>query len=164
VVRELSQRFQTFFKSFSRVAGAQIIISAINTVLTCVFLLWNGYPYVMVITATTFLCGMLPILGNVLSNTLIVFVGFTISPRMALLALVFLIVIHKLEYFLNSKIIGERIKSPMWLTLIGIVLGEKLMGIPGMILAPVVLHYLKVEASQSRAVTAPETTAPRPAA
>jgi len=38
----------------------------------------------------------------------------------------------------------------MWLTLVGIVLGEKLMGIPGMILAPVVLHYIKVEASKRR--------------
>jgi predicted PurR-regulated permease PerM len=36
------------------------------------------------------------------------------------------------------------------LTLIGIVLGEKLMGIPGMILAPIVLHYIKVEASQNK--------------
>jgi predicted PurR-regulated permease PerM len=39
----------------------------------------------------------------------------------------------------------------MWLTLIGLVLGEKLMGIPGMILAPVVLHYIKVEASRNKA-------------
>ena len=38
----------------------------------------------------------------------------------------------------------------MWLTLIGIVLGEKLMGIPGMILAPVVLHYIKAEASKRK--------------
>jgi predicted PurR-regulated permease PerM len=98
---------------------------------------------------TTFLCGLLPIVGNVISNTLIVFVGFTISPRMALLALIFLMVIHKLEYFLNSKIVGDRIKNPMWLTLIGLVLGEKLMGVPGMILAPVVLHYIKVEASRN---------------
>jgi predicted PurR-regulated permease PerM len=149
VVRELSERFQTFFRSFAKVIGAQIIISAINTGLTGVFLLWNGYPYVAVITVTTFLCGLLPIVGNVISNTLIVFVGFTISPRMALLALIFLMVIHKLEYFLNSKIVGDRIKNPMWLTLIGLVLGEKLMGVPGMILAPVVLHYIKVEASRN---------------
>jgi predicted PurR-regulated permease PerM len=154
VVRELSQRFQIFFKSFATVAGAQIIISAINTTLTCGFLLWNGYPYVAVITATTFLCGLLPIIGNLMSNALIVFVGFTVSPHVALIALIFLIVIHKLEYFLNSKIIGDRIKTPMWLTLIGLVLGEKLMGIPGLILAPVVLHYLKVEASQNK-VAAP---------
>ena len=32
-----------------------------------------------------------------------------------------------------------------WLTLIALVLGERLMGIPGLILAPVVLNYLRVE-------------------
>ena len=74
----------------------------------------------------------------------------TISPRTALVALVFLVVIHKLEYLLNSKIIGDRIKNPMWLTLLGLILGEKLMGIPGMILAPVVLHYIKLEASRNK--------------
>ncbi len=151
VVRELNLRFRTFFDSFSRVIGAQITISAINTALTAVFLIWTGYPYKTVISMLTFLCGLLPIIGNLISNTLIVGVGFTISPQMALLALIYLVVIHKLEYFLNSKIIGDRIKNPMWLTLIGIVLGEKLMGIPGMILAPVVLHYIKVEASRAKA-------------
>jgi len=154
MVRELSLRFQTFFRSFAKVIGAQIIISVINTTLTGAFLLWNGYPYVTVIVVLTFLCGLLPIVGNIISNTLIVFVGFTISPRMALIALIFLMVIHKLEYFLNSKIIGDRIKNPMWLTLIGLVLGEKLMGIPGLILAPVVLHYIKVEASRNKVVAA----------
>ena len=59
---------------------------------------------------------------------------------------------HKLEYFLNSKIIGTRIDSPMWLTLIGLVMGERLMGIPGMILAPVVLHYIKLEATACQSI------------
>jgi predicted PurR-regulated permease PerM len=150
VVRELGVRFQTFYSSFAKVIGAQITISSINTVLTAVFLIWNGYHYIMVIIVLTFLCGLLPIIGNIMSNTLIVGVGFTVSPRIALFALIFLVVIHKLEYFLNSKIIGDRIKNPMWLTLVGLVLGEKLMGIPGMILAPVVLHYIKVEASRNK--------------
>lgn len=150
VVQELVVRFETFYASFARVIGAQIIISAVNTLLTSVFLIYNGFPYVMVIIVLTFLCGLLPIIGNIMSNTLIVGVGFTISPKMAFVSLVFLVVIHKLEYFLNSKIIGNRIKNPMWLTLIGIVVGEKLMGIPGMILAPVVLHYIKVEASRNK--------------
>ena len=150
VVRELGVRFQTFYSSFAKVIGAQITISSINTLLTAVFVIWNGYHYVMVIIVLTFLCGLLPIIGNIMSNTLIVGVGFTVSPRVALFALIFLVVIHKLEYFLNSKIIGDRIKNPMWLTLVGLVLGEKLMGIPGMILAPVVLHYIKVEASRNQ--------------
>jgi len=157
MVRELSLRFQTFFRSFAKVIGAQIIVSTINTGLTAIFLVWNHFPFASVIIVLTFLCGLLPIVGNILSNTLIVGVAFTIpviGPKMALIALVFLIVIHKLEYFLNSKIIGDRIKNPMWLTLIGLVLGEKLMGVPGMVLAPVVLHYIKVEASQNK-VAAP---------
>ncbi len=150
VVQELVLRFHNFYRSFGTVIGAQIIISLFNTAFTCGFLLWNGFPYVMVILVLTFLCGLLPIIGNILSNILIVGLGFTISPKMALISLVFLVVIHKLEYFLNSKIIGDRIKNPMWLTLIGIVLGEKLMGIPGMILAPIVLHYIKFEASRNK--------------
>ena len=151
VVHELAIRFGLFYDSFARVIGAQIIISAINTALTAVFLIWNNFPYVTVVIALTFLCGLLPIIGNIMSNTLIVGVAFTISPKMALISLIFLMVIHKLEYFLNSKIIGDRIRNPMWLTLIGLIIGEKLMGIPGMILAPVVLHYIKVEASRNKA-------------
>jgi len=161
VVRQLAARFTTFFESFAKVIGAQIVISTINTGLTAVFLVCNGYPFAAVLVMLTFLSGLLPIIGNLISNTLIVGVGFTVSPKTALFALVFLVVIHKLEYFLNSKIIGDRIKSPMWLTLIGLVLGEKLMGLPGMILAPVVLHYIKIEASQNKAAApAPELVKP----
>jgi len=151
---EITKRFGIFYESFVTVMGAQIIISAINTALTAGFLLWNEFPYTKVLIGVTFLCGLLPIIGNIISNTLIVGVAFTISPKMALFALIFLVVLHKSEYFLNSKIIGDRIQNPMWLTLIGLVLGEKLMGIPGMILAPVILHYIKVEAKRSR-VTRP---------
>ena len=147
VGRQLTRRFQLLYQSFAVVMGAQLIISAINTVLTSLFIFGCGFPHAIVILVLTFFCGLLPIIGNILSNTLIVGIGFTISPQMALMALAFLVVVHKLEYFLNSKIIGHRIKNPMWLTLIGLVIGERLMGIPGMILAPVLLHYIKVESA-----------------
>lgn len=150
VWKEVGARFKIFYHSFDTVMGAQIVISAINTTLTSAFLLWNGFPHIPVIIVMTFLCGLLPIIGNLISNTLIVGVAFTLSPNTALWSLVFLVVLHKLEYFLNSKVIGDRIKNPMWLTLLGLIIGETLMGIPGMILAPVVLHYIKVEASKSR--------------
>ena len=147
---ELSARFTSFFRSFELVMGAQMIISSINTFLTAVFVLSTHMPYALVIIVITFLCGLLPIVGNIISNTITVTIAFTVSPQMALIALAFLIIIHKLEYFLNSKIIGDRIKNPVWLTLIALILGERLMGIPGMILAPVVLHFIKTEASSIR--------------
>ena len=142
---EISARFAEFYRSFSTVMGAQMTISAINTVFTSVFIFAVQLPYAAVVVGLTFLCGLFPIVGNVVSNTVIVFIGFLVSPKVAIGALVFLIVIHKLEYFLNSKIIGNRIRNPIWLTLIGLILGERLMGVPGMILSPVVLNYLRVE-------------------
>jgi len=43
----------------------------------------------------------------------------------------------------------------VWLTLIGLVIGERLMGITGMILAPVLLHFIRIEASRYRVSTPP---------
>src|SRR4051794_10835537 len=154
---EIRKRFLSLYRSFDLVMGAQLIISLINTSLTSVFVVIVGMPYAWMIVVATFLCGLLPIVGNLISNSIIVGVGFTMSPKMALVSLIFLVLVHKLEYFLNSKIIGTRIKNPVWLTLIGVVLGERLMGIPGMILAPVVLHFLKTETASVEVKSEPPT-------
>jgi predicted PurR-regulated permease PerM len=144
----IEERFAIFYRSFATVMGAQIVISTINTGLTAGFVLAVHLPYALVVIGGTFLCGLLPVVGNLISNTVVVGIGFTISPSLALAALVFLVVVHKLEYFLNSKIVGDRIRTPLWLTLLGLIIGERLMGIPGMILAPVALNYIRLEASQ----------------
>jgi predicted PurR-regulated permease PerM len=128
--------------------GAQILISVLNMLLTTIFVLAVSLRYGAFVIGLTFLCGLLPIVGNLISNSIIVGIALTISPRVAIAALVFLVALHKLEYFLNSKIIGDRIKNPVWLTLLALIIGERFMGIPGMILAPVVLNYIKVEASR----------------
>ena len=142
---QVSTRFRDFYRSFATVMGAQITISLINTALTAIFFLAVHMPYAPLLIATTFICGLVPIAGNLVSNTVIVFVALTVSPKLAIFGLLFLVVIHKLEYFLNSKIIGDRIRNPVWLTLVALIIGERLMGIPGLILAPVVLNYLRVE-------------------
>jgi predicted PurR-regulated permease PerM len=142
---EVSTRFRDFYRSFATVMGAQLTISLINTALTAIFLMAVHLPHTTLLIAVTFLCGLVPIVGNLVSNTIIVFVALTVSPKLAIGALVFLIGIHKLEYLLNSKIIGERIRNPVWLTLVALIIGERLMGVPGLILAPVVLNYLRVE-------------------
>lgn len=159
---EIAKRFRMFYRSFATVMGAQMTISAINTVLTMIFVLAVKMPHPLVIGGVTFFCGLLPVIGNILSNTVIVAIGFTVKPELALAALVFLVVIHKLEYFLNSKIIGARIRNPVWLTLLGLIVGEKLMGVPGMILAPVVLHYVKMEASRVEVAVTPDSVSAEP--
>jgi predicted PurR-regulated permease PerM len=148
MIDEIKIRFRLFYESFETVMGAQILISAINTLLTAIFVFAVSLKYGTFVVGFTFLCGLLPIVGNLISNSIIVGIALTISPRIAIAALIFLVGLHKLEYFLNSKIIGNRIKNPVWLTLLALMIGERFMGIPGMILAPVVLNYIKVEASR----------------
>ncbi len=148
ICREITLRFHTFYKSFETVMGAQMIISAINTFFTGIFVYAIGLPFPTLIVVITFLCGLLPIIGNIISNTIIFFFAITVSLEKAVFSLLYLIVIHKLEYFLNSRIVGGRIRSPMWLTLSGLVIGERALGVPGMIFAPVVLHYLRIELSR----------------
>ncbi len=155
---EVSTRFRDFYRSFATVMGAQITISLINTTLTAIFVVAVRLPYGPLVVAITFLCGLVPIVGNLVSNTVIVFLALTVSLKLAIGALVFLVAIHKLEYFLNSKIIGERIRNPVWLTLIALIIGERLMGIPGLILAPVVLNYVRVDMLKVEVGTAPEPT------
>jgi predicted PurR-regulated permease PerM len=157
---EVSTRFRDFYRSFATVMGAQITISLVNTALTGIFLVAVRLPHAPLLIAVTFLCGLVPIVGNLASNTVIVFLALTVSLKLAIAALVFLILIHKLEYLLNSKIIGDRIRNPVWLTLIALILGERLMGIPGLILAPVVLNYLRVEMLTVEVASASE--APKP--
>jgi predicted PurR-regulated permease PerM len=153
---EVSTRFRDFYRSFATVMGAQIAISLINTVLTGLFVLAVRLPYAPLVIAITFVCGLVPIIGNLVSNAVIVFIALTVSLKLGVAALVFLVLIHKLEYLLNGKIIGDRIRNPVWLTLIALIIGERLMGIPGLILAPVVLNYLRVEMLTVEVSSAPE--------
>lgn len=152
--QKLTERFSLFFESFRTVMGAQLVISAVNTLFTGLFVValsvsGTPLPYSFVIVVITFLCGILPIVGNLISNTVIFSIGLTQSAHLAIISLLYLIVLHKFEYFLNSKIIGGRIKNPMWITLLGLLVGERLMGIPGMILAPVILNYIKLEGTRT---------------
>ena len=141
----LSSRCKNLFFCFKQVMGAQIVISLVNTFCTGVFVSIEHLPYFALLIVFTFICGMLPIIGNIISNSIIFFVAITISLKLAIHSLVFLIFLHKLEYFLNSKIIGGTIKNPMWLILFALVIGERLIGLPGLIFAPVFLRYIKKE-------------------
>jgi predicted PurR-regulated permease PerM len=62
--QQISARFRDFYHSFATVMGAQITISLINTFLTALFVVIMRLPYAPLVIAVTFLCGLLPIVGN----------------------------------------------------------------------------------------------------
>jgi predicted PurR-regulated permease PerM len=79
------------------------------------------------------------------SNSIIVLISLGVSPGVAAASLVFLIVIHKLEYFLNAKIVGSEIHASAWEILLVMVAFEAAFGIPGVIIAPIAYAYAKAE-------------------
>ena len=102
--------------------------------------------------AVTFLAGLLPIIGNLISNTLIVVVALSVSLSAALAALVFLILVHKLEYFLNARIVGSRIHAHAWELLIAMITLEAAFGVAGLIAAPIYYAYIKSELADAKLI------------
>ena len=74
-----------------------------------------------------------------------VIVSLAHSPHLALASLAFLVAMHKLEYFLNARIVGARIQARAWELLLAILVFESAFGLPGAIAAPVYYAYLKRE-------------------
>jgi predicted PurR-regulated permease PerM len=137
--------------AFRRVVFAQVRISLINTVFTGIYLalvlplFGVTLPLTKTMIAITFIAGLLPVVGNLISNTVIVIVSLAYSPFVAIASLTFLVVIHKLEYFLNAKIIGSRIQSRPWELLIAMLAMEAGFGIAGVVAAPIYYAYVKAE-------------------
>ena len=137
--------------AFRDIVFAQAKISALNTSLTGSFLLIAlplfgvSLPLAKTLVVVTFVVGLLPVIGNLISNTLIFVVALSLSMYVALAALAFLIVIHKLEYFLNARIVGKRILASSWELLIAMLALEAAFGTPGLIAAPIYYAYLKRE-------------------
>jgi predicted PurR-regulated permease PerM len=137
--------------AFSNFVSAQVRIAAINTVLTGIFLLavlplaGVHLPWARTLVAVTFVGGLVPIVGNLFSNTAIVLAGLAVSPAVAVGALVFLLVIHKLEYFLNAHIVGTMTNVPAPVLLASMLLLEALFGIAGVVAAPIYCAWIFFE-------------------
>jgi predicted PurR-regulated permease PerM len=137
--------------SFRKVVFAQVRIAALNAFLTWLFLgvalplAGTPLPLTKTLIAITFLVGLLPVIGNLISNTMIVVVAMSQSLGLAVAALVFLVAIHKLEYFLNARIVGSRIQARSWEILLAMIVLEAVFGLPGVIAAPIYYAYLKAE-------------------
>ncbi len=149
----LIERARRLADAFHRVVFAQVRIAALNAFFTWLYLdvalplMGIHLPLAKTMVAVTFLTGLLPVIGNLISNTVIVVISLSHSLAIALISLLFLVAIHKLEYFLNARIIGSRIRARAWELLLAMLVMEAAFGIAGLIAAPIYYAYLKDELS-----------------
>lgn len=149
--RALVERARRLGLAFRRVVFAQVRIAAINATFTAIYLglilplAGIHLPLTKTLIAVTFIAGLLPVIGNLISNTVIVVVSLSQSLSIAIASLVFLVVIHKLEYFLNARIVGSQIRARAWELLTAMLLMEAAFGLAGVVAAPIYYAYLKDE-------------------
>ena len=147
----LGQKVHRFADAFSSIATAQVKISAVNTALTAIYLLvalplfGKHLPFATTIVIVTFVSGLIPVLGNLISNSAIVILSLGISGPTAIASLVFLILVHKLEYLINSRIVGGQTDSQAWEILLAILIGETAFGVSGVVMGPIVYAFAKRE-------------------
>jgi predicted PurR-regulated permease PerM len=151
LARHLVEKVGRLAHAFGRIATAQIKISAVNTGLTTLYLLvilplfGIRVPFATTLVIITFLCGLIPVLGNLISNTVITILSLGVSVGTAAASLTFLIVIHKLEYLINSRIVGGETDSQAWEILLAILIGEAAFGVSGLVMAPIIYAFVKRE-------------------
>jgi len=150
-VGALRGRFTLFEQSFGAVVFAQLRIATVNTLLTGLYLLvvlpalGAPLPLAFTLVAFTFVTSLIPIIGNLLSNTVIVVVSVTQGLWISALSLAFLVTIHKLEYLLNAHFVGIRIRTKAYELLAIMLLFEAMFGLAGLVMAPIVYAYAKAE-------------------
>ncbi len=151
LARSLAERVGRLGRAFRRLVFAQVRIAALNTLFTCIYLalvlplLGVHLPLIKTMIAITFVVGLLPVVGNLISNTMIVVVSLSHSPNAALASLAFLVAVHKFEYFLNARIVGAQIRASAWELLLAMLVMKAAFGIAGVVAAPIYYAYLKDE-------------------
>jgi predicted PurR-regulated permease PerM len=155
LARALTERSRRFAAAFRQVALSQMSISLLNTTFTALYLLvllplaGIHLPLVKTLIAVTFIAGLLPVVGNLISNSIVVLVSLGYSIFAATASLAFLVLIHKLEYFLNARIVGTRIHAAIWELLIAMMVLEALFGVHGLVAAPIYYAYAKSELAEA---------------
>ena len=158
LIGALRSRLRNLTTAFDKVVFAQVKISALNTSLTAIYLLVAlplfgvTVPMATILVLLTFAVGMLPVVGNLVSNTLIVVISRGVSPAVGVASLIFLVLIHKAEYFMNARIVGHEVQATAWELLSAMLLLEAVFGIVGLVAAPVLYAWLKAEVKEQKMI------------
>jgi predicted PurR-regulated permease PerM len=133
---------------FARVVGeafqAQMMIAAVNTMLTAIGLWGLGVPIVALLSTVVFFCGLIPVLGTFISSVPIILLAFnTGGMNLAMAAVAMISVVHAVEaYILNPRIYSAVFKINPVLTLIILYIGHTLFGMWGVLLGVPISVYI----------------------
>lgn len=120
----------------SGVIRGQLLICAINGVLTWVGLAVFGVKFAVLLACIAAVFSLIPIFGTILSSVPAVAIALTQSVSTALLVLAWILVIHFIEgNLLNPRIMGSAAKIHPVIVVFALLAGEHSFGLVGALLA-----------------------------
>ncbi|MCR4280235.1 MAG: AI-2E family transporter [Candidatus Komeilibacteria bacterium] len=123
----------------------QLILSLIIFVLTFIGLTILGVEYALILALIAGLFEIIPYLGPILGAIPAIFLAFAQSPLKALLVFILYVIIQQSEnHIITPKVMGKAVGINPLLVIIALVIGGKLGGFVGLIMAVPVVTALSV--------------------
>ena len=138
--------------------GAQVYVAIWNALCTAIFvyavlpLMGVDLVFREALVVFTLIISLIPAVGNMVANAAMAFLCLPHGVGIMFLALAFLIVVHKAEYLINARLIGRQVEATVPEMLLAILIGERLFGLPGLVLGPVSYAYIKQFLMQQKLV------------
>jgi predicted PurR-regulated permease PerM len=124
---------------FAKVGGfvvGNLITSAVAGIGTFLWLLAFGVPYPLLLALFVALMDLIPIVGSTVAGIVVSLTALTVSVPVAVATLGFYIAYRLLEdYLLVPRVMARTVRMPGAVTLVAVLLGGALLGIPGALVA-----------------------------
>ena len=115
----------------------QVVLGAINGILSAIFLSIIGAPFPAVLAVIAFCFSLIPLVGTLTGSAIIVLACLGLaSPLTALVALIWYLVYMQVEaYFLSPRIMSRAVSVPGAVVVIAALAGGSLLGLLGALIA-----------------------------
>lgn len=144
--RELNAFFKKFINTFGVVIENQVLVSAINTVLSIIGLYILGFTNLVALGAMIFLLGLIPVAGVIISFIPLSIITLATVPEKGFLILsihgfprliavtIMILFIHSIEsYIISPKLLSDKVRIPIFFVFCILLFSEHFFGIWGLI-------------------------------
>jgi putative heme transporter len=117
--------------------GFQIVVAAVNAVLTWPVLLLIGIPHATGLMFMIFFSGMVPVAGNFVAGAILTILAWQAKGWTGVIVLTILtFVLHKIEsYYLNPRLARKHVRLPGFVLIVSLIVFEKIFGFVGLFLS-----------------------------
>jgi Predicted permease len=145
LANNIIELFKNVNNMISLYIGTKAIDSLIIGAIALIGLILFKSPYVMLIAIIVTITNMIPYFGPFLGMIPPFLINLFYDPKRALWILLFLILLQQFDaWFLEPKLVGDKVGLSPFLLILGITIGGSLFGIWGMLLASPITAVIKI--------------------